>query len=513
MKSKISILTRLLVVLLVVSGCKDYLEVLPENEQVSDEYWTSKEEVESVLASAYVYLRSPVINLIEWGELRGGCIYDTYGNDLQDFQISPDNEDVCSWAALYKVINMANSVIANAEAVQKIDETFEEPVMKSYLVEAYFLRALSYFYLVRNWRDAPLVLEPYENDKASYLKAKSPETDIIAQIKADINTALETSAAKTTYDEDWETKGRATKWALHALMADVCLWSEDYTTAIIHCNEILEATSAFRPALIRDPSKWYEIFYPGNSNESIFEIQYDQADYDQTNDLATTFGASSPDYIYTSQMLLDFIEETDETGVDDAVRTIFGGFLPSTSDPEAYQDANLGYVWKYSGIGVQDQVRNTTDEQDPNFIIYRVADIILMKAEALILNSDDKDSWSTAVGLINEIRTRSNLPGITPVVEEVSEKDLLQYVLDERKMELAGEGKRWYDLLRFGRRNNFQYREEFLISEVVSYNETANPSWIRSVLKDDDALYLPIWTTELLNNELLVQNPYYEIVN
>jgi hypothetical protein len=158
-------------------------------------------------------------------------------------------------------------------------------------------------------------------------------------------------------------------------------------------------------------------------------------------------------------------------------------------------------------------VRNTTDEQDPNFIIYRVADIILMKAEALILNSDDKDSWSTAVGLINEIRTRSNLPGITPVVEEVSEKDLLQYVLDERKMELAGEGKRWYDLLRFGRRNNFQYREEFLISEVVSYNETANPSWIRSVLKDDDALYLPIWTTELLNNELLVQNPYYEIVN
>lgn len=513
MKTKILLIVNFIVILFINSSCEDYLEVLPENEQVRDEYWTSKEEVESVLASGYVYFRRSVKNLIEWGELRGGCIYDRYGNDLQDFQISPDDEGICSWAPFYKVINMANSVIANAETVLKIDETFEEPVMKSYLTEAYFLRALSYFYLVRNWRDVPLVLEPYENDKASYQKTQSSESEIIAQIKEDIKMALETGAAKTTYDEDWETKGRATKWALHALMADVCLWSEDYTSAIIHCNEILDATSAFRPVFIQDPSKWYEIFYPGNSNESIFEIQYDQAQFDQVNNLATIFGASSPEYVYTTRMLQNFIEETNETGVDNAVRTLYGGFIPNTSDREAYNDATLGYVWKYSGIGMQDQVRNTTDEQDPNFIIYRMADILLMKAEALILNSNDRESWQSAVDLVNMVRTRSNLSPIEPVLEEVSEKDLLKYVLDERKMEFAAEGKRWYDLLRFGKRNNFKYRDEFLISEVVNYNETANPSWIRSVLRDDNALYLPVWSNELLNNELLVQNPYYDIVN
>ncbi|MGV8090745.1 MAG: RagB/SusD family nutrient uptake outer membrane protein [Mangrovibacterium sp.] len=97
-------------------------------------------------------------------------------------------------------------------------------------------------------------------------------------------------------------------------------------------------------------------------------------------------------------------------------------------------------------------------------------------------------------------------------MSEVSEGDLLEYVLDERKMELAAEGKRWYDLLRFGKRNGFEYRERFLINEVIQYNNTANSSWIRSVLKNDDALYLPVWTTELESNKLLEQNPYYVIV-
>lgn len=495
-----------------LGSCNSWLDVLPANKQASDEYWTSKEEVESVLASGYVYLRNAVPDLLELGELRGSCIYDQTGsNKLQIFQVTASN-DICSWASFYKVIGMANSVLANAEGVLEIDETFEESVMKSYLAEAYFLRALSYFYIVRNWRDAPLVLTPYEDDATSYEVAQSSEEEIIAQIKADITAALETDAAKSSYDEDYETKGRATIWSLYALMADVCLWEEDYSNAIIYCNNILETSSSFHPEFISTPSQWYEIFYPGNSNESIFEIQYDQKDYDQTNELATTFGNSSPTYLYTDQMLKDFTEETTETGIDDAIRTIYGGYVPDTDEDE-YEAATEGYVWKYSGIGEGDQVRNTTDEQDPNYIIYRVADIMLMKAEALVLNSSSSESWSTAVDLINEIRTRSNLEEINPSLNEVSEEDMLTYILDERKMELAGEGKRWYDLLRFGKRNDYEYRETFLTNEVTSYNVSANTSWIKSVLSNDNALYLPVHEDELESNSLLEQNPYYDIVN
>jgi len=512
MKKNISILFVLLVLILGLNSCDEWLSVLPQNEQASDDYWTSKEEVESVLASGYVYLRTAVPFLIEWGELRAGCIYSSGGNNLQTFQISPDNEDLCNWAPLYKVIGMANSVLANAEAVQERDETFDLSVMQSYVTEAYFLRAISYFYIVRNWRDAPLILDPYENDDISYEQKKSSEAEIIIQIKMDINAALGTGAAKLIFDEDWETKGRATKWALHALMADVCLWSEDYAAAIVNCNEILNATSSFRPVFVSDPAKWYEMYYPGNSNESIFEIQWDQKDYSQSNNLSTLFGSSTPDYLYTDKMLEDFTLETTETGVDLAVRTIYGAYLPGTG-ADNYQDASLGYVWKYSGIGVLGQVRNTTDEQDPNFIVYRVADVMLMKAEAMVLNSSEAESWSVAVDLINEIRIRSNLPEINPVLSEISEVDMLDFILYERKMELAAEGKRWYDLLRFGKQNSFNNRNHFLITEVAEYNNTANSSWIRSVLMDDDALYLPIWTDELENNKLLEQNPYYNVVN
>ena len=511
MKRNTSISALLLAWIFLLSSCNEWLTVLPENEQVSDEYWTSKEEVEAVLASGYVYLRDAAPRLIDWGELRGGSVYNQYGSNLQTFQVNPDQENLCSWAPLYKVIGMANSVLANAEAVQQRDETFDLSVMNSLMTEAYFLRALSYFYIVRNWRDAPLILDPYETDKISYEKEKSSEAELIVQIKADVNAALGTGAAKTTFDEDWKTKGRATKWALHALMADVCLWSEDYGGAILHCNEILTATSSFRPVFVSDPTKWYEMYYPGNSNESIFEIQWNQRTYSQSNNLATLFGNSTPTYLYTERMLQDFIEETVLTGVNQAVRTLYGGFVPSTSAAN-YQSAGYGYVWKYSGIGVQDQVRNTTDEQDPNLIVYRVADIMLMKAEAMVLNSDREESWTVAVDLINQIRTRSRLPEINPVLGEVSEGDLLELILHERNMELAAEGKRWYDLLRFGKRNGFKYRERFLLNMVVEYNNTANDSWVRSVLNNDNALYLPVWTDELLNNRLLQQNPYYDIV-
>lgn len=495
------------------TACNEWLSVLPENEQVSDEYWTSKEEVESVLASGYVYLRDAVPQLIDWSELRGSCIYQPYTySSLQNFQVDANDDDESSWAPLYKVINMANAVIANAATVQQRDETFDLAVMNSYLTEAYFLRALSYFYIVRNWRDAPLVLEPYETDAIKYEKAKSSDTEIIAQIKLDIQTALATGAAKLYYEDDWATKGRATQWALNALMADVCLWSEDYTTAILNCNEILNATSAFRPVFVSDPTKWFELYYPGNSNESIFEINWNQSTYSQSNSLATLFGNSTPQWAYTNRMLTDWISETDLTGVNSAVRSLYGGYLPNTTAAN-YANATTGYVWKYTGIGLQEQARNSTTEQDPNFIVYRVAEVMLMKAEALIAMTTDTASWGVAVDLINQIRTRSNLPKITPALDEKSQADMLEYVLDERKMELAAEGKRWYDLLRFGKRNNFENRYRFLIEPVMEYNNSANSAWIRSVLSNDNALYLPIEASELVNNKLLTQNPYYEATN
>jgi len=494
-----------------LSSCKDWLEVYPQDEQASDTYWNSQEDVDAVLFAGYYYLRDMVADyLIPYGELRGGCVYSIETNKLQNFQIDATDEDLCDWGQFYQIINVANVVLANAHKAQEKDDTYEVEELNAHYCEAYFLRALSYFYLVRNWREVPLITVPYEDDSYSYHIAKSSEAEIIQQIKSDILAALATGSTKEYYETTWETKGRATRWAFYALMADVCLWSEEYDTAIEYCDYLLNSTSANAPQFLSAAthSSWFSMFNPGNSNESIFEIQWDYQE-DQTNNLPVLFDNEATDKLYeiSTQLLSDFNAEYTYTveSILEAVRTMYGGYY--TDDAAAYQSATKGYVWKYCGSQTLSDKRTET-YYDPNFIIYRVSEVCLMKAEALVLRGDSSADWELAVELVNKIRTRSNLEE-REYTEDMNEQELLDMILYERRMEFVGEGKCWYDLLRFGRRDNNKYKSVFLVDNVVTYNKQAGESWLMSVLSNDDALFLPIAESELESNTLLVQNPYY----
>ena len=148
-------------------------------------------------------------------------------------------------------------------------------------------------------------------------------------------------------------------------------------------------------------------------------------------------------------------------------------------------------------------------KDDANWIIYRMADVMLMKAEALIWKG--KENWQEAVDIINQIRTRANLPEKTIAIDEEDESSMMEnYLLPERNIELAAEGKRWYDMIRYAKSKNYAHKSAF-IALVQQYNTTANASWIRSVLQNEYAWYLPIHADEIENNTLLVQNPYYGI--
>ena len=127
---------------LLCGSCSDWLEVYPKNEQITANYWKAKEDVEAVLASGYSSLRACTRTLVDWGELRGASIYaysDTKKQKLQNFQITA-SDALCSWASIYKILNMANSVIKYAPEVQAKDKTYMEVTMNSHLSEAYFLR-------------------------------------------------------------------------------------------------------------------------------------------------------------------------------------------------------------------------------------------------------------------------------------------------------------------------------------------------------------------------------------
>lgn len=506
----------------VFTSCDDWLDVLPNNEQVTDEYWKSKEDVEAVIASGYYYMRQCIPTIVKWGELRGGAIYtqNTGDGKLQDFNMTPSHS-LCDWSTLYKVIGMANSVIMYAPNVE--DDTYYEAMRNAHLAEAYFMRDYCFLLLVKNYRDVPMVLSAYVNDNASFDLAKSTEQEIIARIKEDIKTVLATGAAKGTYEEEWQTKGRATKWALYALMADACLWSEDYDQCIEYCNLILDATDTFRPAFMSNSNDWYTMFYPGNSNESILEMNWDYNSYQESNNFASLFTptgspALRPTPVATELMKAETqaLKDLGQTEDGRMGRMLLATYVPDNGMTAAWPTANQFFIWKYYGTDVPDISGGARQHQDANFIIYRVAEIMMMKAQALVMKG--QGSWIEAVRLINKIRHRAQLPDFSGIdteaadaatqISQLDELTLLEEILEQKEMEFMAEGKRWYDLLWFGRISNGKYKVQF-INKVAEGNTTTNQQWLFSVLQDENAWYMPIPQADIEHNKLLEQNPYY----
>lgn len=504
-----------------LTACNDYLDIMPENSLPTENMWKSKSDVESALFAGYYNLRSSIqSHLIPLGELRAGCVRRRSGNDLDKLDIKPTSGDFTDWNIFYKVIADANGVIANAGKARSNDATYTVEEMNSHLCEAYFLRALSYFYIVRNWRDAPLILQPVESDDMELYLTQSKEATIIAQIKKDLQTAIELNAAKETFDTTWETKGRATIWSIYALMTDVCMWNQDFDEAITYADKILESNSPYAPRFMSTAShsSWFTIFNPGNSEESIFELQFSSimpngTGY-QTNDLPSLFyNDNTTTYMLSENLTLELNQDASDimarfNGDQDMYgRTRYGSFV-------AQENSMTGYVWKYLG-GTTITEPRTTEYYDPNFIIYRVAEIMLMKAEALIMRNmgNNIEDNTAAIELVNKIRRRTNLQETTTSPNS-SLSDLLNAVIHENIMEFIGEGRAWYDLLRVGRYKDpsgaIDFKTDFFINNVITYNGTAGESKIRSVLLDEDAWYLPVNDEEILHNDKLIQNPYYE---
>lgn len=474
---------------LLSSSCNKWLDLLPPNEQVTDRYWNNKEEVEAVLGSAYVSLRKSANLMITWGEARGNMLsiggFVTPGlNDLKNLRVLPSN-DLVKWSDFYEIINYANMVIRYAPDVMNRDPSFNQAVMNSFLSEAYFLRGLSYFYLVRNFGEVPLILEPYMNDGQNYEVEKSKQADIYTQIEFDLTTALENS--KDIWPTVWETKGRSTTNAIHATLADVYLWTEQYDKAIVSCNAVLESGRVgLIEGVVNARNHWFTIFNPGNSNEGIFEIQFDFAKQ-QTNNFTSIFGTSY-NWIISPYGVALFQENPEDIR---GLRATYAADLK---------------LWKY--IGGEGNTTVPRAQSDQNFILYRVADIYLMKAEALIMKGEE--SWSAALELITDVRSRAQI--LRPVTPGSSELEMLQVLMDERGREFVGEGKRWYDLLRVAKRNNYAYKE-YLIDEVMEGMSGGSAPVIRSILMNEDAHYLPIHQDEIRYNRLLEQNPYYAPLN
>lgn len=496
---KNSNITLIIVLILgsILSSCNEWLNLNPENAQTSDQYWETKEEVEAVVAAGYVKMQNSVDELFVWGEIRGDGIqiFNSGVDDnikaadkIREMDILPTNH-YAKWDKMYQVINMANSVIRYAPSVLDLDPSFTESQMNSFISEAKFQRALAYFYLVRTFRDVPLILQPYVNDDERFQYGKTEGPVILDAMVQDLRDALPYAKSffpEVDYENQANSKGRATKWAIHALLADIYLWQGEYANCIAHCDSVINSG---RVGLI-GTDLWYTNYFPGNSNESVYEIQFDYSK-DQTNNFL--------DWFYTRSKYIISIPQQMKFMLSEELGDIRGLGASYTENSE---------IWKYMGIEIDEltiagSYRNTSTQDDQNFIIYRLADLILMKAEAYVMLGD----YEQALTLIKRIRDRADIEDNLSAAP--SELEMLHLILEERSMELFAEGKRWFDLLRVARRDNFKYKD-YLIQHVLQVIPLSSQAIASSKLSDVNSYYLPIHEDELNSNPLLVQNPYYQ---
>lgn len=492
-----------------LSGCADWLDIRPENEVVLEDYWKTESQATAVLSSCYrgLILNECVERMLVWGEVRsdnvqtGNSKYDELTKVLNT-QITPTNP-YANWASFYQVINYCNTFLHFAPDVVKSDPNFTETKLHTMEAEALTIRALCYFYLVRTFKEVPLILEPSINDTQDYSVAKSTEREILDQIIADLLIAQKT--ARADYGVGAYNKGRVTVNAVNALLADVYLWDQQYAKCVENCDKIINNQSF---QLVDGDKLTNLVFFAGNSKESIFELQFDKDV--QWNNTANNFLGS----IANPQGLLSVSNFISKAGTYSPYNYAASATKESVKDIREKtfhgpQENGDGFViYKYALIQCTEKstgeyeavYRNSSTPV--NWILYRLADIILMKAEASVeLNKMDE-----ALRLVNRTYLRSNLTADSLQIANYGSKaDMEKLVLRERQRELMFEGKRWFDLMRLVRRKG----DPTTILAYLSPKLTGGNMQIKK-MSVMNALYMPILKSELEINPKLTQNPFYE---
>lgn len=498
MKDKIQFLGKIMVVVLLstILGCNSWLDLEPDNDRTTASYWQSKEEVENVLVSCYVKMRGCLEKYVEWGELRGDALTLGLGvtaneEKIKKLDILFDNP-ICKWNDFYSIIGYANSVIKYGPQVLERDETFSKELEAAYSAEATVLRALSYFWLVRTFGEVPLVTEPYVDDSEPFFHKKASEREILDLLIADLKRVI--PKCKPGYGatpaDNWEDKGRVTRWAAYALLADICLWDEKYQDCVDACDAIM-ASGKYNLVGEKD---WMTLFSEGNTTEGIFELQW-KGSINQGNDLYKWFYSDdNKPRLIASEKTLELFQQFAERDL-----RYLGVTVVDKEDKR---------IWKYIGTGIHGDggiVRPST-QRDANWIFYRYADVLLMRAEALTMT--DEGGFATACEVVGRLRERA---GYTiPLSAPENRQEALNMLMDERQREFVAEGKRWFDILRVARRNNWEYKDYLLSALLDGIPAKDRPMW-EAKLSDVNSYYLPIHKDEIdANAGMLKQNPYYE---
>ena len=483
-------------VLVIGSSCNKWLTVKPQDGIIRDDYWKTKEQLAAAVTGCYESLLNPklVEKLFAWGEIRADMITSTLHTPDDALRIMEDNilstNTYTDWSVVYQTINNCNTVLQYGPDVINRDATLNDSTQNAYLAEAHAIRGLMYFYLLRTFGEVPLQVTAVSSDKEVVQLEKSSKEDVYNFIMADLKFAEK--YIPRSYGNDARNKGRMTKYAVFAMEADAYLWQDQYDSCAVACDSIINS-QRYTLVLPTSQEDWFQqLNFNGNSTESIFEFPFDEQ---ALNPFYNMFISSSSQFYASGDYLGDNVFGVDPLGLTFDYRGDKGSYL-----------AAGGTILKFAGAsGGTGYSLRASDESDAHWVIYRLPDVMLMKAEALSYLNRGQE----ALDLINAVRARSMALEVTDEAPDPgSTDDIAKFVLDERASEFAFEGKRWYDLLRYAKRDGYAHLD--VLTDAALQNAPNNlRQTIINKYKDVNSHYLPINATELLADRKLVQNPFY----
>lgn len=437
------------------SACTDDLTLKPISQITNTSFWKSPEEARGALNGMYVRMRTQAAtNFFIWGEARSEIWVQNFGfdpsinfyafaNSLSRVNPGPD------WTAMYSVVHDANLILKYVPAIQFTTEADKNEI----LAQAYAMRAFVYFTMAKTWGDLILIDQPTEGfDPATIYKERRPQAEVFAMIKKDIESAL------TLFPTNNIPTGRVrwSKPALNALKADVFLWTaKKLNGGAADFNAALTAIAEVEKNDVQLLSDFSQVFAFGNkgNKEVILSVRFAEGESTGRSVFGGVTALAAPTAPFTPQSVIDKIMPysgkdgywqmsqlvTKQFSDDDARKN--ATFIEVNQTKEGVTSFMYNIDQKWSGL-ITGGVRVMYDD----LILYRYADIILMKAEAQNgLGQDPSD----AMNLIRKRAYGTKFAAHTFVNGTKAAND--EAILQERLFELTQEGKRWWDLVRFGK--------------------------------------------------------------
>jgi hypothetical protein len=368
---------------------------------------------------------------------------------MNDFKVDDNNAMIRAfWPRWFQVVSSANAAISGAE---KISAPAEQ--LNPLIAEARFIRAFSYYHLVRNFGDLPYIDFFIDDPESVRTISKTPAAAIYQKVIDDLEFAKLNLPDK--YGSNVRT--RPTKGTAAAYLASVCLTLGQYQKAYDEAKWVIDNKATFDYALVDDYQTLFDATKANGLREHIFAVDF--------LGLKTSTGAINVDYhapmtgvrgadkvgwsvCVPSMAVFNTWDDRDyrkEVSMTDSI-VIKGKLEPYTKFSNTKRP-HIAKYWRFTGVATAEG-----SDSDHNYADFRYAEILLIAAEALA--EINNGSTVEAIGYVNEVRSRARnwagQPTAFPedVTGEFTKDAFIELILEERRLEFAFEFKRWYDIQR-----------------------------------------------------------------